>query len=110
MTTPLEHDEQVAVVRWLRWKGILHFAVPNAAKRSYKLAAYLEAEGVQAGVPDLILPAQRIAIEMKRANAAPSAIRPDQQAWVDGLVAVGWRARVCRGAKEAIAWLTELGL
>ena len=108
--TPLEHDEQVAVCRYLDRLGVPYFAVPNAARRSARLAAYLKAEGLKAGVPDLWLPVHRIAIEMKRRNATLSATSKEQAEWIALLQAYGWRARVCRGASEAVAWLRDLGV
>ena len=99
-----EHQHQVALIRWanmsvmaypeLRWL----FAVPNAAKRSVQLAAMLKAEGLKAGVPDLILPCARggfnsLAIEMKSAAGRTSGA---QDEWIEGLTSLGWRVEVCR--------------
>src|SRR3990167_3513563 len=110
LVIPTEHEEQVIVIKWLNWNGVPYFAVPNAAKRGPRLAAYLKAEGMQAGVPDLILPVHRVAIEMKRRNAKPSDTSAEQLAWHARLRAGGWQVRVCFGAREAIDWLRELGV
>jgi len=104
-----EHQHQAALISWankstsvypeLRWL----FAVPNAAKRSYRLAAMLKAEGMRSGVPDLILPVKSgryigLAIEMKTDRGAVSGA---QQEWLDGLNSLGWKAIVCRGWEQA---------
>lgn len=52
-----EHLLQSAYVSWFRlqYPKILLFAVPNAARRSPRLGAYLKAEGMLAGVADLCI-------------------------------------------------------
>lgn len=107
--TPLEHVEQCTVVDWLQWQHIPHFAVPNGGTSPKRLGK-LRAEGLSAGVPDLILPVHRIAIEMKRRGAKASATTPEQAAWIETLKNAGWEARVCHGSGEAITWLRELGM
>jgi len=54
---PSEHQIQVALFDWLAWAypGVYTYAVPNAAKRSPKLAVYLKKEGLRAGVPDVVI-------------------------------------------------------
>ncbi len=67
-----EHNLQVACVRWFdmqypSYKNML-FAVPNGGQRNVVVASKLKAEGVRAGVADLILMCglgQVIFIEMK---------------------------------------------
>jgi len=66
-----EHSLQALVVRHLSYgvrDGINYFAIPNAAKRGPKLASWLKAEGLQAGVADLVfmLPRGKVAwLELK---------------------------------------------
>ena len=59
---PSEHALQASIIDW--WAIVCKryglpelalFAIPNAAKRSFKLAAYMKAEGLRAGIPDLFL-------------------------------------------------------
>jgi len=50
-----EHYEQVALHELLDMHRIVHFSVPNAAKRSYALMSFLKAEGFRAGVADLVI-------------------------------------------------------
>jgi hypothetical protein len=65
-TEPSEHQIQCAVVKWWQKQHKLYglpefalFAVPNAARRTPQLASYLGAEGMKAGVPDLLLDVPR---------------------------------------------------
>lgn len=109
MTRHPEHDAQAALIQWaalntarypvLRW---LH-AIPNAAKRSPHLAAYMKAEGLKAGVPDLFLPCARnnyhgLYIEMKHGTNKPS---PDQREFLDFAAEQGFLAVVCYSWDEA---------
>ena len=110
-----EHDEQKAVIQWadamsgkypcLRW---LH-AIPNAAKRSYKLAAYMKAEGMKSGVFDLCLPYpcngyHGLYIEMKAGNGRVS---ENQQAFEAYAAEQGYCAVICWGADAAIEAISE---
>jgi len=101
-----EHEIQAAFVQWLRLKKIWHFAVPNALKvGGVKLMAYLKAEGLTAGVPDLIIPYRTkeygsLAIEMKRRGGT---VKDNQKEWHEFLRGQGYRVVVCYSADEAIA-------
>lgn len=75
--TMTEHDHQVALMRWARLSSGLYseltllYAVPNGGQRNEIVAAKLKAEGVQAGIPDLVLPVARsgyhsLYLELKR--------------------------------------------
>lgn len=118
-----EHAHQVAYVAWtqsawrrgdrdlevLRWA----FAVGNGGLRSRFGAMRLRAEGVTAGVPDVVVPVpgQRagfgrgLLIEMKRPAEAVNgigSIKRDQRDWLFGLAELGWSANVCFSAPAAI--------
>ena len=101
-----EQQEQEAVIQWAqasiaRLPGLeLLFHVPN------ENAHHKVRQGVAAGVPDLCLPIARggwhgLWIELKRADHSngPS---PAQRAWLERLIAEGYRCAVCYGANEAI--------
>ena len=101
-----EQQEQEAVIQWARASiarlpGLeLLFHVPN------ENAHHKVRQGVAAGVPDLCLPIARggwhgLWIELKRADHSnvPS---PAQRAWLERLIAEGYRCAVCYGANEAI--------
>jgi len=74
-----EHGLQKRCVKWFRqtYPQLLIVSVPNAAKRSFKLAAMLKAEGMISGFPDLMLcfPSNghgALFIEMKTSKGRPS--------------------------------------
>lgn len=104
-----EHQEQVALFTWAEYsKGkypelALLYAIPNAAKRSLKMGAYMKAEGLKAGVPDVCLPVKKqyfgqmpeyigLYIEMKHGKNKPTA---KQIEWHDKLREAGHRVEVC---------------
>ncbi|MBD2753819.1 VRR-NUC domain-containing protein [Spirosoma validum] len=74
-----EHGLQARCVEWFRlqYPQYLIYAVPNAAKRSFALAAWLEDEGLVSGIPDLhvAVPTDThpgLFIEMKVKDRKPS--------------------------------------
>lgn len=104
-----EHDEQVLLFDWAQIEQqripelALMFAVPNAAKRSYGVAAYMKAEGLKSGVPDIFLPVARggyhgLFLEMKYGRGKPS---DNQTAWIAALQEQGYRAVVVYGFEHA---------
>lgn len=118
-----EHQEQAAVIAWwahaCKGYGLPEFAlmaIPNAAKRSYALAARMRKEGLRAGIPDLFLAARPkkywgsggpadydyfpgLWIEMKRKPNKPDA---NQQAVLLYLRQRGYHCVVAWSAEEAI--------
>lgn len=107
---PSEHDEQRALIQWAaassgRYPQLRFIAaIPNGGARHKAVAAKLRAEGVAPGFPDLILPVGRggffaLFVEMKKRRGGKT--RASQQWWIDRLSALGYCARVCRGADEA---------
>jgi len=113
-----EHLEQVALMNWAEMQSRhtpelkLLFAVPNGGKRNKRVAEKLKAEGVKAGVPDLVLPIARhgkncLFIEMKSPDGR---VRPNQIWWQDQLEKHGNASIVCYGwesAKTAIIGYLE---
>lgn len=99
-----ERDEQVAVVQYLDYMGLLYFHPANEAKRSYKLASMLKAEGLKAGVPDLVIcePVGKyhgLFIEMKFGKNKPTEA---QKEWLDQLARRGYAVAICYTAESAI--------
>ncbi len=102
-----EHDNQVALFSWAAYDkrpelGLL-YAVPNSAKRSPRQGAWMKAEGLKAGVPDIVLPVARggyhaLYIELKVKGRKPT---PDQLGWQARLNEAGNLAIVCYGWTEA---------
>lgn len=89
----MRHDEanfQVGVVRFLRMAGYYVFAVPNGGSRNVIEAANLKAQGVMAGVSDLILllPHKVYFIELKNPNGKGRQ-SPAQREFEDNVRAYG---------------------
>ncbi len=100
-----EHIEQCALIDWAKLNSArapelaLLFAIPNGGDRHPAVAAKLQAEGVQSGVPDLCLPVARqgyhgMYIELKAPGGAASEA---QEEWIAALRAQGYWAAVVVG-------------
>lgn len=85
-----EADFQIGVVRFLRMAGHFVFAVPNGGSRNIIEAANLKAQGVMAGVSDLILllPKKVYFIELKNPNGKGRQ-SPAQREFEDNVRAYG---------------------
>lgn len=91
-----EHDEQVQFFGWAARQripglGLMH-AVPNGGQRHPAVAAKLKAEGVKAGVLDILWPVPRggfcgLAIEFK---AEDGNLTKDQRERIKALQLEGW--------------------
>lgn len=115
----LEGAEQRALFQWIEETGKHHhpelellYAVPNGGKRGIRTAVRMKAEGVKAGVPDLVLPVARggyfgLYLELK----ADESLRPIQKQWLAALAAEGYRACMVRGEaaarEELLAYLRQ---
>lgn len=107
-----EHHIQSAYIRWVRAESTaepglrLLFATPNAAKRNFKEAASLRAEGMKSGVPDLMLPLPRggycgLAIEFKKPKTGK--LSPEQIEYIADLEMFGrYRVVICTCHLDAI--------
>ena len=118
-----EHNLQCACVKWFAYQhpelaGLL-FAVPNGGARSKATAGKLKAEGVVAGVADLILLVPKVktivyacvgmplieeathglCIEMKTKTGRQS---PEQKAWQENVENHGYKYAVCRSLEDFI--------
>ena len=110
---PLEAQEQEQLTKVLRRQGVVFFAVPNGGRRNAREAVGLRRQGVQAGIPDLVLPGpdarwRCLAIELKRQKGG--SVSEEQEAWHRVLRACGWRILVAYGAADAVAQLLALGV
>ena len=101
---PLEHEIQVAFIRWCELASkefpalLLGFAVPNGGKRSAKTAAMMKMEGQRSGVPDYMLPMPcggytGLAIEFKRPKTGT--VSEAQSAYINLLIKAGWKVIIC---------------
>lgn len=112
MQEPLsEHRIQSAFFQWVRVMEKTHpclelmFAVPNAGKRSYKIAAMLKAEGMRTGVLDIIFPVARagfngLAIEFKKPN--DGRLTEEQEKFAHALADEGWLVVTITDSDRAI--------
>ena len=101
---PTERDEQIKLVKYLKFKKIPFYAVPNGGSRNPIEAKNMKAEGVSAGVPDICIPVPNkkyhgLYIEMKRQRGGR--VSEKQKEWIDRLNQNGYLAVVCRGFDEA---------
>lgn len=116
---PTEAEEQTTLLSWCGMQegrypelGLL-FHIPNGGKRGKAEAARFRAEGVKAGVPDLMLPVARgsyhgLFVEMKR--RAGGQVSREQKKWLERLREQGYATAVCRGweeASKALQWYLE---
>lgn len=101
-----ESEMQRACVRWFRYRYPQHasmlIGIPNGVATTERQGAILKAEGMLAGVADLLLllPAQgytMLAIEMKTDKGRQS---PRQQAWQQEAERHGIRYEVVRSFDE----------
>ncbi|GHU01970.1 hypothetical protein FACS1894186_5720 [Alphaproteobacteria bacterium] len=100
-----EHQIQVGIVKYLRIKGFLVFACPNGGLRSVGTARTLKAEGVLAGVSDLVilLPAgQVVFVEVKTPKGTQADSQKDFQFQVKEM---GYEYLIWRSVDDAVAWV-----
>ncbi len=106
-----EGQEQAALMQELQlrfphaFKLIYH--VPNGGHRVKAVAGKLKAQGVKAGVPDLVLPMARggyfgMYIEFKAMPPFDAEVSPNQDAYIQALTGQGYLAIVCRGRIDAM--------
>jgi hypothetical protein len=110
LNDPTEHQEQVALVSWLRATGRRYFAVPNGGRRDARTAGALKAEGVSAGAPDLIVFLHNgltLALEMKaRRSGRASEAQKEWGAYLEARP--GWKTLLAHGAREAVDGILRL--
>lgn len=105
----MKHGESMAQRAYFEWAR-LHpiakraFAVPNGGARSKPTAAILKAEGVLAGVSDVMLPfpaggAHGLWIEFKH---GANTLTHEQRQWLDDMLGLGYQCCVAYDAELAI--------
>lgn len=105
-----EHDDQCRVCEWMDSIGLLYHAIPNAGKRSYLQAAFLRAEGMRKGVPDLFIAEPRGAyhgmyLEMKSARGGR--LSKEQKETISLLRWKGYYVAVAHGYEDAITQISD---
>lgn len=107
---PLEEQEQMKFVSWLRVKKIRHIHIANERMCSVVYKKKLKALGTYAGFPDLMifLANRTLFIEMKRSDKRLSRVSKEQSEWLEFLNLLDeGSAKVCYGADEAIDFVKE---
>ncbi|WP_181653544.1 VRR-NUC domain-containing protein [Campylobacter hyointestinalis] len=107
---PLEEQEQMSFVTWLRVNKIRHIHVANERMCSVVYKKKLKALGTYAGFPDLMifLANRTLYIEMKRSDKRLSRVSKEQIEWLEFLNLLDeGSAKVCYGADEAIEFVKE---
>lgn len=112
---PREEHEQGWVVSTARGMGLrLNHALTGVPLSSARKGRHWVRQGSSTGFPDLTF-YQRftvngidytgLALELKRADGAPSDLSGEQRDWLDHLASQGWLATWARGAAEAVGIL-----
>lgn len=108
-----EHDHQRLTVAWFRGRypdlADVFFAIPNGGVRSAAAGARMKAEGVKAGVPDLLLAVPRgtrhgLWVEMKTLKGKASKAQREMR---ERLLAQGYAVEIAHGYAAAKAIITE---
>lgn len=108
---PVEYSEQVTVFEWCDWHKVeLVYATLNGVKLPIGLAVKMSKAGLKRGPLDIVLDQARggyhgLRIELKRVKGG--VISDEQKIWLSLYEQHGYHAKVCRGAKEAIAVIEE---
>jgi Fe2+ transport system protein FeoA len=100
-----EQAHQVAVVKWLRQRGVLHLHVANEGNVPPQYRAKLIAMGLLPGASDLLvfLPGGKLAaLEMKAPGGTATQA---QRQFIDRVIQWGGVGTVAKGKEEAIKWL-----
>jgi len=117
---PLEETEQITLASWLDWNKVLYCHVPNGGYRHPVTANRFKAQGVKAGVPDILIfdrpyPVENgmmyvgVAIELKRKDKSLGRLSDNQAQWISALRERGWLCNAFYGADAAIEYLKSLG-
>ena len=109
---PTESQEQKSLFEWWRAYSrhmpLVMLHIPNGGARNAVTGARMKAEGVMAGVPDILLAAPRqgfhgLWIELKRQKGGK--VSEAQEGVIARLRQAGYRVEVCKGwtaARDAI--------
>lgn len=113
-STPLEDDEQIALIEWLDFVGLKYTAIPNSTytphmvtkRRNHRL-------GVRAGFPDMVIVIPRnrskdgegyfLCMEMKRQKGG--VVSKEQREWIQAINDLqqnNIQAYVAKGSEEAV--------
>lgn len=113
---PKESVEQTQLFQWAGLQKCVYpeleylIAIPNGGSRDKIEAAHLKAQGVKAGVSDILLPVARggyhgLWIELKRRHGGK--LSSEQETWLDAMQDEGYMAVCCLGFEEARTVIVE---
>ena len=85
--------------------GVLIFSIPNGTNAGPREKSRLKTQGLVIGVPDLMIPAWGLFIEMKQTTGGKTS--PEQIAVIAYLESVGYSISVAHGADEAMAFCEQ---
>lgn len=103
---PLEKDEGLILVAYLRTHGIRFHHSPNetgGTPEAKRRAIRMKQQGTSPGYPDytILVNGSLLFVELKRQRGSTTS--PEQKAWVEAINEVdNCQAFICKGAKEAI--------
>lgn len=105
---PTEHEEQREFVSWFRktFPDTLIAAIPNGGYRSKTAAARIKVEGGVAGLPDMLVPAWSLWIEMKRSKGGR--LSADQKRIIEYLESIGHVVIVAKGCEDGKAQIEAM--
>lgn len=108
---PLERDEALVLVAYLRVKNLKFMHIPSetgSSPEARRRAIRMKQQGVSKGFPDylIIKDGKLCAVELKRQHGSHTS--PEQRAWLSALAACGLPCAIAHGAQEAIDWLESL--
>lgn len=110
-SNPSEHQEQRLVKEALDYSNVRYYAVPNGGRRDSITASILRSEGVQRGVPDLVIFTDELCIYLEMKKRFDGVVSKEQQEWLDFFNnRPGFKGIVGLGADDAIEQLRELGV
>lgn len=103
---PTEHQIQSAFVRAFRyrWPHVIICSFPNAARRSFALAARMKKEGLLAGMPDIFIArmAQGYGGLFLEFKSKRGRVSPEQEKVMGILGEAGYLCHVVRSVEDAM--------
>lgn len=102
-----EHKLQIAIHKMLLAYRVFHFAVPNGGMRNLRVATALKAEGVLAGVSDLILlyPNRPVFVEIKNGKAGKQS--DSQKIFQEQVESLGFQYEIWRSLDDCLSFLRK---
>lgn len=112
---PTEASEMLRVAQYLNARKIFWIHCPNEGRRSFRQGRMLKAQGMRAGVADVLIldgapkfpECRGIAIELKRIKGG--VVSPMQKQFLDDCEERNWVTYIAKGADDAIDFLQRLG-